>query len=454
MVTAIRERWSLKGIQSDMYEDDRRFVVAVAGRNGGKTTGACHHIAGMIKRGELRDGARVLVIAPDYTQLKDGTLKSFDRWFGDYVDPLGIEPPGLNIIGRKIDSQSGPMRYLITGQEVMFRSGMNPDQTRSKEVQLVWLDEAAQLSEQIFTLTNANLRQFGSHALYQTIVTTTPRGFNWIYRRFGEQVTQAKFANEIIAKNESEGRNDPVPPDTDPLIGGHHITTIEAERLGIVRPGYVDELGYEPGSQMYQQEVMAEFVAWTGRVFGEPRIVSAVPKLACVYGGVDLGLIAPSCALVVGVTESGAYYAVEEAYGRMQQQQLFDHIGRLHHKHSVRNWIADNDQIWRMLRASGVPAENPNKTKDAAGAAIGFINSLMSRNQFFIHESCRNLIHEMQTYEYKDVQSGDEVTFLDKVKPHQFDHAIDALRYAILPLSAYRSAQSGGWGSISFRRGA
>lgn len=425
-----------------MNEDDRRFVAAVAGRNGGKTTGACHRIARMIKFGELKDNARILVIAPDYTQLKDGTLKSFDRWFGDFPGDEH-EPPGMDLIGRKVDGNV-PMRWLKTGQEVMFRSGMNPDQTRSKECQLVWLDEAAQLSEQIFTLTNANLRQFGQHALYQTLVTTTPRGLNWIYRRFGEQINDAKIANAMIAEGD-----DP-PPDQNETIGGHHITTVEAEALGIVRPGYVEELGYEPGSQMYQQEVMAEFVAWTGRVFADPKIVFALPEMKYVYGGVDFGLISPSCALVVGMTDEGAMYVMEEAYGRMQQHELFDHIGRLHQSHRVRSWHVDNDMIWRLMNRNGMNARPPNKSKDAAGSAIGYINSLVGRNQFFVHESCKHLIHEMETYEYKEMQSGDEVTFLDKVKPNQFDHAIDALRYAVMPLSAAKAQQAAGWSKISF----
>ena len=56
MPTAVLDRWALKGIQSDIYEDDRRFVAVVAGRNGGKTTGACHRIIGAIKRREIKAG--------------------------------------------------------------------------------------------------------------------------------------------------------------------------------------------------------------------------------------------------------------------------------------------------------------------------------------------------------------------------------------------------------------
>lgn len=420
----VKEAFDLSSYQQEFFWDDRRTLCFVAGRGSGKTTAACMRLLGMVERGDIKDYGRILVIAPDYTQLKDGTLKSFDRWFGDYPGNEH-EPPGANLIVHKVDGNA-PRRDLIRGIEVWFRSAMNPDQTRSKECQAVWLDEYAQMTDDMLTLTNANLRQFGQNAFYQTIITTTPRGKNHLYRRFGPQILN--------------------PENDDPEVGAYRVTTLQAEAEGVAMPGYSASLGYAEGSQMWKQEVEADFVAWTGNVFNQNwQIVDAIPPLQYVFGGVDVGGPAPSAIELVGMTKAGAVYVFGEKYQpRMQLDDLVRTVGEKHVEHKVRKWHVDNDIIWRMMNRAGFPCKPPYKKKDAAAAAIDYINQLISRKMFHIHYECYGLIHEMQTYEYKEVQSGDEVTFLDKVKPNQLDHAIDALRYAVLPLSAAGAAQQYG----------
>lgn len=413
MVTATEpDAFTLSSMQRNVFWDDRRFIVLVAGRGTGKTTAACLRILGMIQRGEIPQGGRILVIAPDYPQLKDGTLKSFDKWFDD-----------TGLVVHRVNGNT-PLRVLEGGIEVLFRSAMNPDQTRSKECCLVWLDEAAQMDEQMLTLTNANLRQFGNKATYQTIITTTPRGKNWIYRRFGEHLLNAE--------------ND------DPLVGSYRTTTMQAYREGVVREGYIEEIGYAPGSEMWRQELEAEFVSWSGLVFRQNwNKLDIKPKLRYVVGGVDTGTISPSCVLLVGVDEPGNVYAFKQFYKpRTDTHELAKLIGEWHKEFGVNRWVIDDPDLWRTLRNGGLPASPPNKKKDAADAMVSYINSLISRGMFHIDEhECHALAKELGTYEYKDKTTGDEVTFLDKVKENQSDHAIDALRYAVRLISSWRSSQ-------------
>ena len=410
-------------MQKAVYWDDRRFLCLVAGRGTGKTTSACMRILGMIQRNEIPTGGRILIIAPDYPQLKDGTLKSFDKWFG---------PDGADIIEHMVNGNA-PFRKLAGNIEVLFRSAMNPDQTRSKECCLVWLDEAAQMDEQMLTLTNANLRQFGNNASYQTIITTTPRGKNWIYRRFGEHLMNSD--------------ND------DPMVGAYRTTTMEAYREGVVRSGYIEEIGYTPGSEMWRQELEAEFVSWSGLVFRQGwKKLDIKPALRYVVGGVDVGSISPSCILLVGVDEPGNFYAFKQFYKpKTDTHELAKLIGEWHKEFGVNKWVIDDADLWRNLRNAGLPTAPPNKKHDAAESSINYINSLISRGMFHIDEhECDPLVKEMSTYEYKDKTSGDDVTFLDKVKQNQADHAIDALRYATRVLSAYKSYNTAGWGRIGF----
>lgn len=421
--------FNLSEKQKNFYWDSRRFVVYIGGRATGKTTSAIMRLKGMIDRGELKPGSRILVIGPDYTQAMDGTLKSFDYWF----DLFGM-------ITRKVNGGK-PMRELCGSIEVLFRSAMNLDQTRSKECQVVWLDEAAQMDEGIFTLTNANVRGTGfrdDETVYQTIITTTPRGKNWLWRR---------FANPETAFDEDQ-------------LGYYHMTTVEAEEEGIARPGYVEELGYEVGSQMYQQEVMAEYVAWTGLVFRQgwkncDKACEGHQPYRYIVGGVDVGSVTPSSIVLTAIDDSDNYYVFKEFYApRTDPHVLMALIGEWHREFGVNKWVVDDPDMFKQLRHAGLPSSFPNKQKDAAGSSVNFINSLISRGKFHIDEhACPMLVKEMTTYAYKSKTSGDEVTFLDKVQPNQAEHAIDPLRYACRILSSWTLSRQNGWGAIAFGSG-
>lgn len=401
--------------QKELYWDDRRFIAYIGGRGTGKSTAACMRILGMIQRGEIAPGGRILIIGPDYTQLMDGTVKTFDYWF----DMAGL-------IIHKVNGNK-PMRMLKGNIEVLCRSAMNPDQTRSKECQVVWLDEAAQMDEGMFTLTNANIRPTGirtEDTIYQTIISSTPRGRNWLWRRFVNPETRFD----------------------DNQMGYYHMTTVEAEEQGIARANYVAELGYDAGSQMYRQEVLAEYVAWTGLVYNQDfHLFESAPKTMYVTGGIDLGTISPTAIVVAGITEAGAVYAWEKMYqSRADLSQVMKVAGEAHQEHGVKSWHVDNDILWKMLRNGGFNARPPNKTKDSAQFSVTRLNDLISRGMFHVHVDAHGLRSELASYEYKDKTSGDEVTFLDKVKPNQADHALDALRYAERPLSSWKAQQSYG----------
>ena len=427
MTATADEVFTLLGPQRELFYDDRPFLYYKGGRGVGKTVSACCRIKGMIDSGELRYGARILVMGPTYPQLKDGTLKSFDRWMGD---------EGFGYIVGKIDGNE-PSRKLVNNITAYFRNASNPDQTRGHEVQVVWLDEAAQMRRDILQMTNPTLRQFGADALYQTICTSTPRGKNWLYTAFVNPATRM----------------------SDDQLGAYHITTVEAERLGIARPGYVAGMNLTEGSAWYRQEIMGEEVAFTGNVFHyEPERDTPIPwilpeRFKTVVGGIDIGTTAPTAVVLVGLDEVGRYWVFREYYQRRADfHDVLKLIGEWDAEWKVKFWSIDAaaNLEAKMMRSAGFNVRNSLKAKDAAGMAVNFINSLMERGMFRISPDCVAGIMELQNYEHKEQQSGDEVTFLDKVKPDQPDHFIDAMRYAIAPLSA-SSAQANYGQEVGFQ---
>ena len=404
-------------------ESRKRFVVVVGGRGSGKSYSATLKMKTMIEDGTILPGARILVLAPTYPQLKKGTLQTFDKILGEHI----LE---------KIDGNE-PERRMINGIIVYFRNASNPDQTRSHEVQGVWLDEAAQMESNVLTLSNAALRQFGNDADYFTLVTTTPRGQNWLYRTFVDPATKLF---------------------DDSKVDYFQTSTIEAYEYGVVREDYIEELGYIPGSDMWKQEVLAEFVTWAGLVFNrydasvhsDPKRFEVLPKFTSVYGGIDVGYGGRGFTSmhVNGVTEQGAIYTIAEYHEKRADTHAWMYrAGELTKEYKVNCWYIDAaaDQELRAMRAGGFRAKPSVKVKDAAGVAVNFINSKFQRNELFIdRKACPFLCAEIEAYRFKEIMDGDETTFLMKVVPNQHEDAIDSWRYGVFPLASASAAQSYG----------
>lgn len=402
-------------------QDKRRFLYFNGGRGSGKSTAAVLKIAGMIEDGTILPGARIGVFGPTYPQLKKGTLLTFDKWMGPY-DP--VTKIGFNLIEKPIEG-SEPERRLVNDIVAYFRNASNPDQTRSHENQIIWLDEVAQMDEQVIPLTNATLRQFGNDAHYQTLMTSTPRGQNWLYRMFVDPATR-------IYKEEQ--------------IGYYQSSTVEAWEYGVVRDDYIQEMGYVPGTEMWKQEVLAEYVTWSGLVFPyKPSIHTPdpfiLPKFVKVVGGVDIGQVQPTALILLGMDEQGAIWVFKEYYQRRANMHDWMRVAaEWTQEYNVRCWYVDSaaDLELRAMKTT-LPAKPSVKQQDAAGAAVNFIVSKMEREEFFISPECPNLRGELLTYQFKEIATGLEKTFLDKVKENQPDHAIDAMRYGALPLSQFKN---------------
>lgn len=417
------EAFNLSTVQQELYWDDRPTLIFVAGRGSGKTTAMILRLLGMVQRKEITRGERIMICGPDYTQLMDGTVKTFDYWFGEVA----------NLIQHKVNGNK-PSRQLKGGIEVLCRSGMNPDQTRSKECRVILLDEVAQMTSEMLELAHMNLRPTGMRPkhdkrVYQLLLSTTPRGMNWLYRRYGEHLL--------------DHNND------DPEVGAYRMTTLEAHRQGVVTDAYLSRVPYAPGSTKWKQEVEAEFVSWSGLVYRQDyKLIGPtdpMPKLLHVAGAIDVGSISPSCILIGGVSEKNEIYIFKEFYQpRALLSDLCRIAGEWTREYHVRSWDVDNDLLWKMMKNARMNAKPPNKTKNAAGFMVEYINDLTARGMYHIDPECKGLLSEKARYEYKDKTSGDEVTFLDTVKPGQDDHALDTERYLCKRLSSWKATQSYG----------
>ena len=440
--------------QSPFIWNRSRFAIWQGGRGSTKTTSAMWRILTtcyeMVEEDEevsweVRPewvGAEILIAAPIMKQVQRGPRKKFDEVF----DQTGL-------ILEKNDGND-PKRKLVGNITIYFfnvgKNGDGAESWRGAEYAICLLDEAAQMPEKTCMLGNATCRQKrpnGSSFQYQTIITTTPQSNNWLNRRFLDRESRLSYKTR---------KGEPMYPDERVFIT--HSTTWESIEAGILEEDYVDNLGYTPGTLMYEQEIMGKVVTWFGRVFDDGwKIIGPdhprPPQFIATYGGIDPGTIDPTAIVIVGIDTEGAMWVIREYYeARARMDKWIGLVGEWTHEFGVRKWFVDNDITCRLMKAAGFQAKFPYKQKDAADDAVRYINQLIGRGMLYIDPSCRALLSEMVGYKYKETWEGEEVTFLQKVQPNQPDHAIDALRYAVLPLSAVKAAQAYGK-EVSFAYG-
>lgn len=152
--------------QIDFIHDTTPFIAAIAGTGGGKTeAGAIKALLFILNT----EPGLFSVTAPTYKVLQDATLRTYkDKVF----------PPDL----QKEFNKTEMRLELITGDEIIFRSTEDPDLLRGPNIKGFHMDEAALSPYEAFLILQARLRQGSSQ---QGWLTTTPKGYNWVYQVFG-----------------------------------------------------------------------------------------------------------------------------------------------------------------------------------------------------------------------------------------------------------------------------
>ncbi len=145
------------------------FLCAVAGTGGGKTyAGAIKAFLRVSNYPKDLEPTFGMVTAPTYKMLSDATIRTYQ-----------------SVIPRELwdYNKTENLMTLKNGHQIAFRSTDDPDNLRGANLNWFHMDEGAMSDEYAFEVLQARLR---AGIDQQGWITTTPRGFNWIYRRFVE----------------------------------------------------------------------------------------------------------------------------------------------------------------------------------------------------------------------------------------------------------------------------
>jgi hypothetical protein len=210
--------------QVNFWNDPAKFRAFVGGVGSGKTT------AGAIELLRQPPNRTGLVVAPTYPILRDATLRTF------------LELCPVDLIQEHNRSEN--RIELRNGSTLLFRSSDRPDGLRGPNINYAWLDEGAYISEEAYKVIVGRLRRWPGRLW----LTTTPRGHNYVYRRFVKSPSSA-----------------------------HSLHTSATAKNPYLPSDFVDTLREEYGDSAYAlQELDGRFVDTSGDKRIDPTLIASV----------------------------------------------------------------------------------------------------------------------------------------------------------------------------------
>lgn len=387
------------GLQTDFVLADEHFICAAGGIGSGKSIGGAHRAilasCGQVGSKRIPTPNLGIVTAPTYTMLKDATLRAYLEYAGGLVS----------------DFNKNEMKAtLINGSEVLFRSADNPDRLRGPNASWHWGDEAAYSTDSLYKVMVGRLRQYGQ--LGYMWLTTTPKGRNWIWKRF---VQDAKEGYRLFT----------MPTWANPFL---------------------DEEIYQAWLESYAgdfalQELEGEFIAYEGLIY--PRFDrglharTKVPEnFVYTVAGVDWGFVHPGVILIFGVDYDGRLWLIHEEYQRKRNIEDWAVLaGELNKTYRPRTWWCDPSEPTYIakFKAQGCKATEANNEVKPGIQRVE--NRLVRRDdglpRLVVASWAANTITEFEQYKWAEVRGE-----LKEEPMKTNDHTMDAMRYVVNGIDA------------------
>ena len=261
---------ALSPSQMQFYTSQEEFTLYCGGLGSGKTFAGA---VWALQQALANPGARGLITANSYSQLKKATLTCF------------FEVLAMFDIDYKYKSQDGIIE--VAGATIYTISMEKYDLLRGIEIGWAWSDECAFYREEAFSVLIGRLRDKRGSCQWKG--TTTPNGFNWLYSKFVEK-----------------------PPRSSTVV--YSRTT---DNLANLPESYVRSLTEQYDSKLAQQELEGQFVNLSsGKVYyGFDRAKNlgvTNDQRRAVYCGLDFN-VHPLCG-VFGYEKDGKIYISGELW--------------------------------------------------------------------------------------------------------------------------------------------
>jgi len=368
------------------FDSEAQYVAMIAGTGGGKTWFGPIWLAREIAKDPKGD---YLAVSPTYPMLKDillpRALEILNDWHGGTYKSME------------------KVYYLKRGGRVLFRSADRPLSMEGVHVNAVWLDEAGQMRSEAWHVAQ---RRVGFHK-GRILITTTPYFLNWLKTDIYDRWKDGDPAIDVIQFGTAENPYYP------------------REQIEVARRTMPD--------WMFRMFYLGEFVKPEGLVYQDfDAGIHIIEPLELPSNwrriiGMDFGYNNPMAAVWLAVDNDGNVYAYREYYERRKlPQDVASDLARLSKGEQIDAILVDPSApvLIEVLRRQGFNAIPANNTVKEGIAAV---TGLLREKRLFFFRGLSNTLDEIESYHWKKV--NDQI----KEEPEkEYDHAMDALRYAIM----------------------
>lgn len=250
------------------------------------------------------------------------------------------------------------------------------------------------------------LRPTLSDYIGETVYFSTPRGFNHFYDLYNLENTNKDYKS-------------------------FHFTSYDNPLLSKTE---LEKAKEELTEDRFAQEYLADFRKTEGLVYkefsrdrhlyGDTDIPNATEYIA----GIDFGFTNPTAVIHIVRDSDDNYWVSKEWYQRQRTDaQIAEYVVSCKFNRVYPD--PESPSAIEELNRKGVSVSEVIKNKDSIKNGINVVRELFKQNRLKIHTSCENLIAELETYSYAD-KRPDHNEEENPIKEN--DHALDALRYALM----------------------
>ena len=306
---------------------------------------------------------------------------------------------------------------LKNGSLIHFQTLEDPDQGRGQGLDWLWIDEICELTRKHWEVIRPSLA--GNTVAF---FTTSPRSYDWVYEDLYVPALNSTPGYWAAVARTSESAN--------PRITEEFLAREKAQM----------------SDTMYRQEYEADFVVFTGSVYGGSitpqilrndeavqKLIPEWPKIASwrqVLVGIDTGADHPFGAVKLVATEDGLVVVGEY----LERDKVFaQHCYNLKvlAASSTTKWAINKNERQPMLELAQHGIYCQRSENEIIAGTERVKSWLQAKQLWFVQSRCPRTLDQMHAYRWAENTAKDGQLRKEKVFKLQ-DELPDCLRYALM----------------------